>query len=174
MLAPKAVVDGGGPAGVVEGLPKLKRPLPEAGAGVVEPKREGADVVGVDDLSGVPNPPKRDLGASAGLFSSGLFWPKENPPPLAAPALPNRPGDAGLFAVDEDCEGAPKLNPVVLPAAGAAVPVLPNKEPPEVAGLFVVPNNDCPVAPLDDAGAPKLKGEVIFCICLLMQFSVEL
>lgn len=129
---------------MVEGLPKLKRPPPEAeaGAGVVEPNREGAEVAGVADLSGVPKPEKRDLGASPGLFSSGLFWPNENPPPLAAPAFPKRLGEAGFVPAVEGCEGAPKLKPVVLPAEGAVAPVLPNKEPPDAAGLFAVPNND--------------------------------
>lgn len=56
VLALKVELEGGGPAGVVEAFPKLKR-LPEPlVAGVVEPNNAGADVEGVDILSGVPNP----------------------------------------------------------------------------------------------------------------------
>lgn len=99
-----------------------------------------------------------------------------NPPALAAPAFPKRPGDAGLFAVDEGCDGAPKLKAVVLPPGGAAAaaPVFPNKLPPEPAGLLVVPNNPWPVVPLVDAGPPKLKGEVMFYVWLLMQLLINL
>ncbi len=55
MLAPNVEPDGGGPAGVVEAFPKLKALLVPLAAGVVEPNNEGADVEGVEDLSGVPN-----------------------------------------------------------------------------------------------------------------------
>lgn len=141
VLAPNAVVDGGGPAGVVEGLPNLNKPPPEVVAGVVEPNNDGAEVVGVEDLSGVPKPEKRDLGVSPLLLSSGLLWPNLKPPVLAVLVFPKMLGEAGLFSVDEGCDGAPKLNPVVLPAAGAAAPVFPNKPPPVPNGLLV-PNND--------------------------------
>lgn len=174
VLAPNEFVDGGGPAGVVEGLLKLKRPPPEVVAGVVEPNNEGAEVVGVEDLSGVPKPEKRDLGASPLLFSSALVWPNLNPPALAAPVFPKMLGEAGLFPVDAGCDGAPKLKAVVLPPGGAAAPVFPNKLPPEPAGLFVVPNSPWPVVPLEDAGAPKLKGEVMFYVWLLMQLLIDL
>lgn len=55
MLAPNVEPDGGGPAGVVEAFPKPKALLVPLVAGVVEPNNDGADVEGVEDLSGVPN-----------------------------------------------------------------------------------------------------------------------
>lgn len=65
VLAPKVELLGGGPAGVVEVLVKLKRLLEPPAAGVVDPNNEGADVDGVDVLSGVASPENIDLGASA-------------------------------------------------------------------------------------------------------------
>jgi len=145
VLAPKAVVDGGGPAGVVEGLLKLKRPPAELVAGVVEPNNDGAEAGGVEDLSGVPKPAKRDLGASPLFFSSGLLWPNVKPPVLAALVFPNMLGEADLVSVeegcDEGCDGVLKLNPVVVLAVGAAAAVFPNKPPPVPDGL-PVPNKD--------------------------------
>jgi hypothetical protein len=98
VLAPKADVAGGGPAGVVE-LPKLKALVL---AGVVEPNSGAADVVAgllVDDLSGVPNPEKTGLfsvepavaavfGVPAALEVAGV--PKLKPAPVE-PVFPNRP-----------------------------------------------------------------------------------
>lgn len=68
VLAPKVDPDGGGPAGVVEALPKLKRLLLPVVAGVTEPNRGAAEVVvdGVGPLSGVPNPEK--TGFEPSLF----------------------------------------------------------------------------------------------------------
>lgn len=53
VLAPNVELDGGGPAGVVDGLEKLKALLVPLAAGV--PKSEGADDEGAAVLSGVPN-----------------------------------------------------------------------------------------------------------------------
>jgi hypothetical protein len=66
VLAPKAELEGGGPAGVVEGLPKLKTLPPPLAAGVVDPNKDGADVEGVAVLSGVPKPP--NAGFEPSLF----------------------------------------------------------------------------------------------------------
>lgn len=63
VLAPNVELGGGAPAGVVEGLLKLKGLLPPI-AGVVEPNNGCADAERVDGLSGVPNPGKTDFGAS--------------------------------------------------------------------------------------------------------------
>lgn len=78
VLAPNPVELGGGPAGVVDGLPKEKG-FEAFAAGVVDPN-DGVDVVvGL----GVPKPPKGGVGDCA-LASSG-FFPKTNPEPELLP-----------------------------------------------------------------------------------------
>lgn len=142
VLAPKDVVDGGGPAGVVEGFGRLPNsPLPALGAGVVDPKSVEAEAGGAVDLSGVPTLPNRGFGVSVALFSSGLE-PNENDGVdvlVDAGAAPNRDG-AGLFSAPDD-GGFPKPekeNPV-LPVPDAPE-LLPKSPPAELPSLFVVPN----------------------------------
>lgn len=64
------------------------------------------------------------------------------------PAAPNKPCE--LVPVEAGCP--PKLNPVVF---APEVPVFP-KRPSPVAGLFVVPKSDWPLAPPEDDGGLKL------------------
>lgn len=66
VLAPRVEPDGGGPAGVVEALPKLKRLLVPVVAGVVDPNRDApdAEVDGAPALSGVVNPANAGFEAS--------------------------------------------------------------------------------------------------------------
>lgn len=163
VLAPNVEPEGGGPAGVVDGLPKLKALFVPPVAGVVDPNNEGALVDGVDVLSGVPNE-KVGFAPSPPWASSGFLAPKRPPDEGALPELaPKRPDAAGLLSVEPVAPkrlGAavpeagccpPKLKPVVL------VPDVPlPKSPPPLAGLFAVPNNDCPLAPPDEAGGLKL------------------
>lgn len=78
VLAPNPPVLGGGPAGVVDRLPKEKG-FEALAAGVVDP-RDGADVVvGL----GVPKPPNGDPDGCV-LFSSG-FFPNVKPDPELFP-----------------------------------------------------------------------------------------
>lgn len=121
VLAPKPAELGGGPAGVVEGLPKEKG-LDALAAGVVEPN-DGADVVAG---FGVPKPPLNGEFDGCELVSSG-FFPNENaelelfPPP---DACPNGLADDCVFAVVPNsdfcspavlvfCPPPPKANPVL-------------------------------------------------------------
>jgi hypothetical protein len=77
VLAPRpALVDGGGPAGVVDGLPNLN-----VGAGVVEPAALEAGV-----FAGVPKLLNSDLGAL-----SSVLVPKRPPPDEPPVALLNKP-----------------------------------------------------------------------------------
>lgn len=141
VLAPNVDPEGGGPAGVVDGFPKLKALFVPPVAGVVEPNSEGALVEGVDVLSGVPNE-KVGFALSPPWASSGFLAPNRPPDGGALPEpAPKRPDAAGLLSVDPAAPnrlGAavpdvgccpPKLNPVVL------VPDVPlPKSPPPLAG----------------------------------------
>lgn len=86
VLALKVTGCGGGPAGVVEELPLSHAGL-EIAAGVVDPNKDGADVLGVAVIPGdaggcvLPNPPKGDFDDSAPLFSCDLT-PNEKPDPV--------------------------------------------------------------------------------------------
>jgi len=167
VLAPKADVDGGGPAGVVEAFPKEKRLLVEAGPGVVAPNRDGPEVDGVVEvLSGVPKPEKSGLPPSAAVFSG--FFPNENPeepvPPAGCPnilgvlVLPSVAPNSGLAASPLVPAGAPKENP----EEPVPVPLPPpNRLPVVLPPLLAVPNKEEPVEAPVDVGALKLKLDIL-------------
>jgi len=90
VLAPKPVVEGGGPAGVVDGPPN-ENVLLALVVGVLAPNNDGPDMPGTADFSGVwpPNPPKADFAGSLLLVVSWDFPPKLNPPLGAELPLPD-------------------------------------------------------------------------------------
>ena len=110
---------------------------------MVEPNKDGPELAGAEDLSGVPTFPKSDFGASLDCFSSAL-GPNEKVGVVveAGAGAPNKPC-AGLFSVPV-AAGLPKPEkekPVLPVVPGAGVPeLLPKRPPPVFVFLFVDPN----------------------------------
>lgn len=113
VLAPSPDEEGGGPAGVVEGLPKLNVCPAE---GVVLPNRDGIADPGVAGGCAAPN-----NGFAGSVLLSDGFAPKLKPvdPPADAP---NNDFCSPPLVVGV----APKENPVDVPPV-----LLPNKPPPD-------------------------------------------